>query len=109
MTINKTQLTITDGQALVAEFNKSGLKPGQFCRQKNIAYHIFQYWRDRCKMLNEPKIVNEAKFLPINLVRPTPKSAAIKITINTKITIELANEVNLMQFKKVLEVCMACG
>jgi len=112
--INKPKLTIKDGQALVTEFYKSGLKLKEFSTQKNIPYHILQYWRDRCEIVNKSKTSNDAKFLPVNLVQSTIKVAPtkvipIKITVNDRIIIELPKEVDLLQFKKVLEVCVACG
>ena len=107
--INRQKLTIKEGQALVTEFYKSGLKLKEFSIQKNISYHILQYWRERCETLSKSKTSNDAKFLPVNLVQPTIKVPPIKITVNARITIELPNEVDLLQFKKVLEVCTACG
>lgn len=110
MAISKPKLTITEGQILIDEYYKSKLKPGAFCVQKKIPYHLFQYWKDRCKMLGESKVVNDhAKFLPINLISSTIKTNSIKITVNSRITIELADQINLLNFKKVLEVCIACG
>ena len=110
MAISKPKLTITEGQMLIDEYYKSKLKPGEFCLQKKIPYHLFQYWKDRCKMLGGSKVVNDhAKFLPINLTSSTIKTNSIKITVNSRITIELSDHIDLLNFKKVLEVCVACG
>ena len=109
MTINQSKLTITNAPALIAEFYKSGLKTGAFCAQKNITYHQLQYWRKICKSKNKANQLKEPKFLPIKLAQPISKSVPIKIIVNSKITIELSTEVDLLPLKKVLEVCMACG
>jgi hypothetical protein len=37
--ITKKILTPTEGKLLVNEFYKSELKPGEFCKQKNISYY----------------------------------------------------------------------
>lgn len=108
MIIKKT-LTPTEGKLLVTEFHKSGLKPGQFCKQKNISYYTLQYWRDKYSTKNNSLAQNESQFLPINLVQPKSNSNFIKITLNSKITIELANDLDLLKFKKILEICSLCG
>jgi hypothetical protein len=33
----------------------------------------------------------------------------LKITVNTKIIVELPVEIDSLQLKKILEVCVACG
>lgn len=109
MTIIKSKLTIADAPALIAEFYKSGLKTGAFCAQKNITYHQLQYWRKICKTQIKSNQATGPKFLPIKLDQPTSNPVPIKIVINSKITIELATDIDLLQLKKVLEVCMACG
>jgi hypothetical protein len=109
MTINPSKSTIINRPALVAEFYKSGLKARVFCSQKDITYHQLQYWRKICKSKNKANELTEPKFLPINLEQPISKSVPIKIIINSKISIELPTEVDLLRLKKVLEVCLACG
>ena len=107
--ITKKILTPTEGKLLVTEFYKSELKPGQFCKQKNISYYTLQYWRDKYSIKNNSSASNASGFLPINLVSPKLNSNFIKITLNSKITIELGNDFDILQFKKILEVCLSCG
>lgn len=107
--INKSIYTPTEGRALVAEFYKSGLKPGQFCKQKNISYYTLQYWRDKNIVKNNNLQSNNAEFLPIKFEQKKSTSDYIKIRINQKINIELSSDIDLSLFKKILEVCIACG
>lgn len=109
--IIKKILTPTEGKLLVTEFYKSELKPGQFCKQKNISYYTLQYWRDKYSIKNNTSApnANSSEFLPINLIKPKLNSNFIKITLNSKITIELANDFDLLQLKKILEICLSCG
>ena len=105
----KKILTPTEGKLLVAEFYKSELKPGQFCKQKNISYYTLQYWRDKYSNNNNPLASNGSEFLPINLVSPKLNSNFIRLILNSKITIELPNDFDYLQFKKILEICLSCG
>ena len=110
MIINKNQFTIKEGQALVNEFYGSQLKGSEFCKKKNISYHILQYWRARCT--KQPKIsaATNANFLPITpLSIASNKTYVIKIIINAKTVIELPVEIDLLHLKKILEVCATCG
>ena len=107
--ISKKTLTSTEGQQLVNEFHKSGIKPGKFCAEKNISYRIFKYWRDKYAVQNKVSESTVAKFLPINIKQAKSNTTPIKITINSKINIELPDEVNMLQLKKILEICIACG
>jgi hypothetical protein len=106
MITSKTQFTPRAGQALVNEFYNSKLKGSTFCKQKNIPYHILQYWRDKCKSI--PRASN-AKFLPVTMPATITNAYKLKITVNTKITVELPVEIDSLQLKKILEVCVACG
>lgn len=107
--ITKKTLTPAEGNDLASEFYKSKLKPGEFCKQKNITHYTLQYWRDKYSIKNNASESTKSKFLPINLVQPKLNSNFIKITVNSKITIELSNNFDVLQLKKILEICMSCG
>ena len=112
MVISKNQLTPKEGQALVNEFHASKLKGSIFCRQKNISYHILQYWRDRCSVMASKKVSSNAKFLPVTIppqVTNDNQRAKIKITVNAKTVIELPIHIDAGQLSKILKACIACG
>lgn len=108
MTTNKPKLKLSEGQALIAEYAQSGLKPGAFCEQKNIQYHTLKYWRDRCDKLNA-SATSDAKFLPVKILEQTMQLVPIKIILKEKVCIEVPSGTDLVQLKNVLQVCMACG
>ena len=110
MIISKNQFTPREGQALVNEFYASKLKGSVFCKQKNISYHILQYWRARCKSLPSNLPESNAKFLSVTIpAAATNSTYQIKIAVNNKIIVELPVEIDASQLKKILEVCVACG
>ena len=107
--ITKKALTQIEGKDLITDFYKSKLKPGEFCKQKNITYYTLQYWRDKYLAKNNNPSINKTNFLPINVVKSKLSSNFIKVIVNSKITIELANDVDLSRFKQILEICTLCG
>jgi hypothetical protein len=110
MIISKNQFTPREGQALVNEFYASKLKGSVFCKQKNIPYHILQYWRDRCKSWSSNLPESNAKFLSVTVpAAATNSRSQIKIAVNNKIIVELPAEIDALQLKKILEACVACG
>lgn len=110
MMMSKNQFTPREGQALVNEFYVSKLKGSIFCKQKNIPYHILQYWRDRCKSSPGNLAESNAKFLSVTVpAAAISHTCQIKIAVNNKIIVELPAEIDASQLKKVLEACVACG
>lgn len=112
--LNKNTLTPAEGQILVNEFYNSKLKPGKFCQQKNISYYMLRYWRRKSKEVKTTKSnvaaqTIKSKFLPINLMGSKPNIATIKITVNSKIKVELDESIDLSKFKQILEFCISCG
>ena len=112
--INKNTFTPAEGKILVDEFYNSNLKPGEFCQQKNIHYHVLQYWRNKyvkiqLKNNSNPSLAVKQKFVPINLVNYKPTSSTVKIYVNDKVNIELSGDFDVNQFKQILEACILCG
>jgi hypothetical protein len=105
--ITKSKFKLSEGQSLISEFEESGLKPGAFCSQKKIPYHLLKYWRDRCRDLNSGD-ASGAKFLPVKILEQTPQLLPIKIVLG-RICIEIPCGTDLLQLKNVLQVCIACG
>jgi hypothetical protein len=54
-----------------------GITERLLCKQKNIPYHILQYWRDKCKSI--PKASN-AKFLPVTMPATITNAYKLKIS-----------------------------
>ena len=108
---SKTKLKLSDGQALVAEFYQSEFKPGAFCAKKNIPYHVLKYWRDRCKGQGDASEPQEAKFVPVNILKSvsSPQPVPIKIMLSNRMYIEVPNGADLLLLKNVIAVCIACG
>lgn len=112
--INKNTFTPAEGKILVDEFYNSNLKPGEFCQQKNIHYHVLQYWKKK-HLKSQPKnnsnlsMAIKQKFVPINLVNHKSTHSTVKISINDKLTIELSGNFDANQFKQILEACILCG
>jgi hypothetical protein len=104
----KPKFKLAEGQALITEFEQSGLKPGAFCVQKNIPYHLLKYWRDRCTELTAGGAA-DAKFLPVKILEQTTQLSPIKIILNERLRVEVSQDTDLLQLKNVLQVCMACG
>ena len=109
MITNKPKFKLSDGQALIVDFEQSGLKPSKFCAQKKIPYHLLKYWRDRCNELSEDNVSSHAKFLPIKILAQKPQLVPLKIILSERLCIEVPNGTDLLQLKNVLQVCMACG
>lgn len=112
--INKNTFTPAEGKILVDEFCNSNLKPGDFCQQKNIHYHVLQYWRKKyfksqLKNNSNNSLTVKQKFVPINLVNSKPTSSTVKIYVNDKVNIELSGNFDANQFKQILEACILCG
>ena len=47
------RMTEAAGRALLKQFQKSGLRPSQFCEQRNVRYHILSYWRLRLSEIDQ--------------------------------------------------------
>lgn len=109
MITSKPKFTLSAGQALIAEFEQSGLKPGVFCAKKNISYHILKYWRDRCDELNTAAKQSDTKFLPVKILEHIAGSTPLKIILSPRLCVEVPNGADLMHLKQVLEVCRTCG
>lgn len=112
MLSNKPKTNAIEGQAIAAEFYQSKLKPKAFCAQKNIPYHVLKYWRDRCKEQGSASESRDAKFLPVKILQAESRlqqTPSLKIMLRDSLAIEVPNGADLLQLKKVLEVCRACG
>lgn len=48
-------------EALIDEYKQSGISIKEFCKQKQVSYHTFQYWRYRKRRQER----NRAAFTPI--------------------------------------------
>jgi hypothetical protein len=111
MLSNKSKTKAIEGLAIAAEFYQSKLKPKAFCAQKNIPYHVLKYWRDRCKEQSGTSELHQVKFLPVKIVQAESRlqPPTLKIMLSDSLAIEVPNGADLLQLKKVLEVCRACG
>lgn len=60
------RMSFADGQALVALYRDSGLKPGQFCREQAIPIHRLNYWRRRIVEVDTSQQSDAAGFVEVS-------------------------------------------
>lgn len=63
-------------EALIEEYNQSGLSIKEFCQQKQIGYHTLQYWRYKERRQARQK---QNGFAP---VRTTPAPSPGRVTVS---------------------------
>ena len=109
---NKSQMTRAAGLELAESFYQSNLKPKEFCAQKNIPYHILQYWK--VILNNARKECNtQPKFFPVNVLsnkqKETSSSMPLRVIINSNLIIEISPHLDVATLKNVIEACKICG
>ncbi len=87
-------------------WKNSGLSQVQFCKQNNLTYAAFGYWRTRLKKLNA--INNDAnddtdvvKFLPVNLSRNM--STHLTLNINHQHSINILPDFDARLLTKIIQ------
>ena len=53
-------------QVIIQQWRNSGLTRTQFCTEKNIKLHNFQYWLKKQRLENEPDLAG-AGFIPVSV------------------------------------------
>jgi hypothetical protein len=113
MTITSTQTKRTreQGLALVEAQAKSTLKIREFCKQENIAYHIFKYWLGVYKK-NLPQNKKNT-FIPMKVFSSDSvvkeSVQVLKVIPRSGIILEVPAGFDKNTFQYVFEVCKTCG
>lgn len=95
-------------QKIIEEYNCSGLRPGEFCRKKQINNNTFYAWRYRINGPREATIHNSfLELTPKELppVKPSSsKVSSIQIVFNDMLKITIEDDFNESILLKVINV-----
>jgi hypothetical protein len=96
-------------EQIQAEWKRSGLSQPAFCRERDIEYSTFVYWRTKLKENNklpsksEPVSFAEIKINPINPIKPTVVSPSeIKLRLPNGVMVCIEKNAELAQLREIL-------
>ena len=84
---------------IMEEFTKSGLSQEQFCRNNNVPYYKFKYYRHRLKKVAKEAVTQEdmpastpVTFAPIKVTCPSPKPETTSMRLHLRLPNHLVLE-----------------
>ena len=82
---------------------ESGLSAAAFCREKNISYHQFRWWKGRLKK-EESLATHETRFLQlVPCSKKTLQHSGIHIRIRDDFIIEIERGFDILTLQDVIE------
>ena len=90
---------------LISEWRQSTLSGAEFCLQRNLVYHQFQYWKQKLSKTTA-QTVRSPQTKPSAFVQVAPVPASqegITITLPGGIVIRGLNENNIGLIRRILE------
>ncbi len=105
MSSHKTQTSTHARSAwpdLIEQLQRSALSGAEFCLQRNLAYHQFQYWKQKLSKADSHSVKqNPPAFVQVAPVRAVQEG--ISITVPGGIVIRGLNESNIGLVRRILE------
>lgn len=74
-------------QHIIAECQASGLSGMAFCKQQEIAYHQFTYWRSKFRQVDPNQPSNESGFARVMLASSGRSGEQLTLTLPSGISI----------------------
>ena len=98
-----------DWQKLLIAWKHSSLSGTEFCKQRNLAYHQFVYWKQKLsKPTIQPDQQTQSAFVKIEPLVPTPNptpiSESLTITLPGGILIQGVSDTNIALVRQLMEV-----
>ena len=90
---------------IIQEWRRSALSGAEFCLQRNLVYHQFQYWKQKLSKTTA-HTVRSPRSKPSAFVQVAPVPASqegITITLPGGIVIRGLNESNIGLIRRILE------
>ena len=91
-------------QAHLRAWRKSGLSGAKYCRQHNLSYHTFTYWKRKNEIHREAPV----HFVSVPAVRSSPEitsaPAALKIDLGNRMKIEVHDGFNPATLHRIVSV-----
>src|SRR5579883_1814193 len=99
----------TKWRTLIDEQEKSGLSQSEFCRQHNIVFSQFGYYRGILKANNRTPSKKTELFSPVQFKKSETKlSDEIKIILPNGFQCYLPVSIDSLHMKKLMEVLLSC-
>lgn len=93
-----------DWPKLLAAWKRSALSGAEFCKQHNLTYHQFVYWKRKLsKPLSSSASPKQNAFIKVNSQPVTAAVKGLTITLPGGILIEGVNESNVSVLRGILE------
>jgi hypothetical protein len=109
MNVNEQSTRHAKWQALVEEQEKSGVSQTEFCKQHNIAFSQFGYYRGLLKAKTHPKPKQPPLFSPVQIQKVSTKiSEEIKIILPNGFQCYLPASIEITQIKRLMEALLSC-
>jgi len=68
--------------AMITSWQQSGQSQQQYCRQNNIAYHVFHYWY---KVYRKEHATAKASFVALNISQPLQAHVEVQLADGKRI------------------------
>lgn len=109
MNANEQPDRYTKWRTLIDEQEKSGLSQSEFCRQHNIVFSQFCYYRGILKANDHSRSKKPELFSPVQFKKSETKlSDEIKIILPNGFQCHLPVSIDSLQLKKLMEVLLSC-
>lgn len=99
-------------QGIIARYEASGLSQKKFCREHNIMFRRFKYYRYRLKGNKTPPIPSEG-FIPVTLSSPLEQSArtssCFEFVLPNGLKCFVPVDVKTKQLSGLLKELQSCG
>lgn len=74
-------------QQIMADCQSSGLSGMAFCKQQNIAYHRFTYWRSKLRQSEPASVESPSGFTRVKVAEPGRSAMELTISLPSGISI----------------------
>ena len=95
-------------RAHLQAWQKSGLSGMEYCRQHNLSYHAFNYWKKKCHhSAQEPCLVPVPVTRGMPIEESSRESSVLKIEVGNRFKIEINDGFSPRTLAKVLSTLRA--
>lgn len=74
-------------EQVLSDYQSSGLSGMAFCKQQNIAYHRFTYWRSKLRPSEPVKVDRSSGFSRVMVTDPNRETAELSISLPSGVSI----------------------
>jgi hypothetical protein len=88
--------------ALIESWRSSDQDQHQFCKERNIAYHVFHYWYKKYRT-GQPSSIPVSEFISLNLSPSTSGSAVLELIAPSGKRVKFYQKVDASFLRSLLE------